>query len=200
MDFKASGYDFQICGHKNSISVGVPGLGSYDGYDFRICGHKNGISVGVPGLGSYDGDAAQKVEVDIPRFRIWENEWFYMTRHPFSSDVKMNLKGCVHKTEQMGKLWGTKALTPAHYAEGLDDPKRTICLLKAWAIWRARRFDWATATPARERGLQKMLHECRDEILAADGRAVLQRPLFESTKAHKLLHMWVPDLVARVLP
>ena len=91
-------------------------------------------------------------------------------------------------------------MTPAHYSEDLDDPKRTICLLKAWGIWRSRRFGWAAATPCRTRGLQIMLHECRDEIIAADGRAVLQKPLFGSTKAHKLFAKWVPDLVEQLLP
>ena len=138
--------------------------------------------------------------VDVSRVRIWENEWFYMTRHPFFTDVKMNLKGSVYKTEQMGKLWGTKALTPAHYLEGLDDPQRTICHVKAWGIWRARRFGWAAATPCRKRGLQMMLQECRDELIAADGRAVLQKPLFESTRAHKWFAKWVPDLVEQLLP
>ena len=123
-----------------------------------------------------------------------------MTQHPWFTDVKMNLKGSVYKTEQMGKLWGTKALTPAHYGERLDNPKRTICLLKAWGIWRARRFGWAAATPCRQRGLQIMLEECRNDILAADGRAFLQRPLFGSTRAHHLFYKWVPDLVLQLLP
>ena len=151
--------------------------------------------------GSYDfGSAHKVVAADVPRERIWEHEWFYMTRHPLFTDLKMTLKGNVFKTEQMGKLWGTKALTPWHYAESLDDPKRTMCLLKAWAIWRARRFGWAAATPCRQRGLQKLLNECRDGILAADGRAVLAKPLFASKRAHKWFVKWVPDLVEQVLP
>jgi hypothetical protein len=41
-------------------------------------------------------------------------------------------------TTGMGISALSKTLTPWHYGDTMDDPWRTLIVLKAWALWRAR--------------------------------------------------------------
>jgi len=95
----------------------------------------------------------------------------------------------------MGGVWRGKALTPTHYGETLDKPKRTHCLLRAWSLWRARQFGFA-ADDFRARQWAKDHESLVDEILLADGREEVRAPIFKSKKAQKLLRTWAPDALA----
>ena len=48
--------------------------------------------------------------------------------------------------------------------------------------------------------MDAMVASLAAEVRAADGRAVLERPLFQNQRAHKLLLQWAPELVRRLLP
>ena len=108
---------------------------------------------------------------------IWEHPWCYMTSHADFRDLKMSIRGSFKKPAQMGKKCGTKALSPHHYGEGLAGPRRTMCLLRAWAIWRTAHGGWAQAHPRRNREWEALRNTLAEDIRAVDGRAILRPPV-----------------------
>ena len=136
---------------------------------------------------------------DIGRVLIYEGEWFYMTKHAFFNDVKMNIKGKVCKPLQMGTRWATKALTPASFDESPLKFPVTRALLLAWGVWRCQRFGWAMETASRRRTLADMWAECAREVRAADGRAEITAPVFGNREAHNKLVAWAPTVVKAVV-
>ena len=120
--------------------------------------------------------------------------WLYITSHKAYKDLKINVKGSLLRPSQMGKCLAGKALTPSHYGESTANPRRTQCLLRAWALWRARRFGWADQG-FRAREAAKLCHNLVAEIRDVDGREKLAAPLFKSPRAHELFCKWVPDAV-----
>ena len=97
----------------------------------------------------------------------------------------------------LGTTTLTKALTPSHYGETKADPPRTMCLLKAWTIWRFRK--WTSMRPCRTRQLAKMIEELTAEIRVLDARAVITSPIFHNVRAQRLFGTWVPDVVAAIV-
>ena len=134
---------------------------------------------------------------------LWDHYWFRMVRSHYFDDVKIKIKGAGVRAQMAAagaKSGFTKVLTPRHYRENAAAPRRTICLLKAWAVWRASRGGWARSHPGRARTLDDIINGLEAEIAAVDGRAVLQRPIFDNQKAHKWFVLWVPELVGRLTP
>ena len=41
----------------------------------------------------------------------------------------------------------SKTVTPTHFGETRDDPRRSIAILKAWVLWRANRGGWDLRHP-----------------------------------------------------
>ena len=93
----------------------------------------------------------------------------------------------------------TKTLSPWHYGELQSKPVRTLLLLRAWAIWRARHAGWAGQSAGRVREVEQLLQALEQDIRTEDGRAVIIAPIFDNHPAHAWLRKWVPDLVARIL-
>ena len=95
----------------------------------------------------------------------------------------------------MGPVQRSRTLTPWHYGDAFDDPWRTLILLKAWALWRARWDGWATRRASRVREADKLSRGIIADLRRAHG-GVAKEPLLGSGKAHRFLHRWVPHEVA----
>ena len=99
----------------------------------------------------------------------------------------------------MGRFPGQlgKALTPTNYGDDPGNPRRTMLLLHAWGINRARMLGWFAETDARKRqGATDIFNLDRD--IRAFG-APLVAPLLANGPAHALLLKWVPDIVLGVV-
>ena len=90
----------------------------------------------------------------------------------------------------------TRTVTPRHYGEKCGDPVRSLLLLRAWAIWRARQGNFANAQRGRARHFAE-----QEALLERDVRALGSRcGLIGNRKANVLLQGWVPEIVARMRP
>ena len=127
--------------------------------------------------------------------------WFFARKSHRWQDVKMQVKFAFRKPMAgVGGVAGlTKALTPSHYDETIENPRKTLCLLRAWSLWRAAKGGWGHSHPGRKRRLEAMEASVAAEVRAVDGRAVLKRPLFQNQKAHKFFFQWAPELVQGLL-
>ena len=96
----------------------------------------------------------------------------------------------------------TKALTCYHFGDSLDDPWRTMLLLRSWSIWRTRWMGWARAQPFRLREVARQVERLTADLrLAHEVHDVpLRQPLFGSAVGHTLVTKWTADIVSALLP
>ena len=132
-------------------------------------------------------------------WKVWEDLWFYMTSTLGFTDIKMHLKVPFKAPDQMRYFEMSKALSPHHYRETVENPVRTKALLHAWTIYRARKNGWAAAKAYRVRHLARMIASLKAGVRAADTRERPRIPLLENAAAHKWLEKWVPDVVQEML-
>lgn len=169
---------------------------------------------GAPALGSGSGAApGQQDDEDVeetaeePRRRhaagtwtIWQSQWFYMTQTPGYMDVKMWVKHALRNpVTGMGARWFSKTLSPHHFGEEIDAPRRTSLLLRSWAVWRAQRNEWAFARPCRMRELERESARLLADLREAVGESP-EAPLLNNIGADSLLRQWVPQLVGQLMP
>ena len=126
--------------------------------------------------------------------------WFYITQTPGLSDVKIWMKMQFRDSVNgMGSSGMSKTLTPRHYGDSLDDPWRSLLLLKAWAIWRARQQGWAQARECRLREVASQARRLACSLRTAHAeRGLPLNPLLGNLPADALLRKWVPDIIAAV--
>lgn len=152
----------------------------------------------------HDGDAGIPAEERAPRhpvgtWTVWSSMWVYITRSPKFSDVKCWVKTPLRNADTgLGVRGWSKTLTPRHYGETVDDPVRSILLLRSWSLWRVQQLGWAAARESRRRELVRQQSRLEADLRAALGQAATV-PFFGSKAAHDLFVSWVPDLVARLL-
>ena len=94
--------------------------------------------------------------------------------------------------EQMGHYAMSRTLTPLHYGETREEPRRCIALLKAWTLWRSRLQGWSEATPERRAAALAIAEEVRQHVVAESGE------LLGHPAANRLLRKWAPDVVSAV--
>ena len=131
-------------------------------------------------------------------WKVWECQWFYATQTPGWIDVKMWMKNHLRReVSGMGSVMMSRTLRPHHFGDELAAPQRTIVLLRAWAIWRAKWRGWARQEDSRQRELQRMLADLERDIrlYSAAGTGALVSPLLDSVAAEQKLKEWVPQLV-----
>jgi hypothetical protein len=120
-------------------------------------------------------------------FFIWDSEGEFMKvfmRHQFKEPLPHG----------MGAWLMSKQVTPRDYGETREEPVRSLLLLRAWSLWRARQTDWADA-----RGFRKRHFEEQEALLERDVKA-LGAPcrLLGNAKANSVLREVAPSLVARL--
>ena len=127
---------------------------------------------------------------------VWQSLWFYMTKTPGYTDMKMWVKGSLrNNTSGLGTKNLSKTITPKHYGDEWDTPWRSKLLLRSWALWRCK--EWANLQTSRQREFQQEF-ERLERDLASARRSEPGRFLLGSQGAERLLSSWVPDLVVRL--
>ena len=90
----------------------------------------------------------------------------------------------------MGHSQMSKTLRPHVFGESKDNPARSLLLLKAWALWRARQNGWADAArPGRKRHFQNMAAQLVRELSAFGPNGL------DHGKANDQLRVWAPDVL-----
>ena len=140
-----------------------------------------------------DSDLAARYRHPPGSWTVWQNLWLYITKTPGYPDLKAHMKTPLRNPiTGMGRHANfTTALSPHHYGDTWDDPKRTMLLLRAWAISRARFAAWANEREGRKREVAVQLRRLEADI-RAEGQS---RPLLGTAKAERWLRKWVPDIV-----
>ena len=87
----------------------------------------------------------------------------------------------------MGHSEMSKTLRPLVFGESRDNPARSLLLLKAWALWRAREHGWADARPGRRRNFQSMAAQLVHELSVVG-------PGLGHAKADAQFKAWAPDV------
>ena len=127
---------------------------------------------------------------------FWSDPYFSVWGHPNSEFVKIAMRDVWRSPapEGMGTANSTKQVTPRHYQEKCDDPIRSLLLLRAWGLWRARQGGWANAQRGRARHFRE-----QEVLLEGDVKALGSKcRLLGDHKANSMLKSWVPDIVARL--
>ena len=90
----------------------------------------------------------------------------------------------------------SKQVAPRDYGEAREDPVRSLLLLRAWALWRARKDGWADARSCRTE------HFNEKDSLLERGVKALGAPcrLLGNSNANLALREIAPSLVARLRP
>ena len=184
------------CGHVSAAPAPVDAT-------VPIADSSSDVDVAVaPSIAGDDGDSDGPVEDGGGRrFRhapgtwtTWESLWFYMTQTPGWLDLKIHLKGPLRNVSTgMGTEEMSKTMSPHLVGEQLDSPIRAKLLLRAWAVWRAKRHGWAAQRSCRMREVERQLEALERDISVVPGR------LLGHAHADAQLKKWVPDLVERLL-
>ena len=127
---------------------------------------------------------------------LWSDPYFCVWGHPNVDFLRAIMRDLWRQPAPagMGTTNWSKQLTPRHYAEGADDPTRTLLLMRAWALWRARQGGWDSLQRGRSRHFQE-----QEALLERDVKAMgAPCRLLGCKKANSLLAAWVPELVARL--
>ena len=127
---------------------------------------------------------------------LWSDPYFSVWGHPNVGFVRLIMRDLWRQPAPagMGTSNGSKQLTPRHYGEEADDPTRSLLLLRAWALWRARQGGWASLQRGRSRHFKE-----QEVLLERDVRA-LGAPcrLLGNRRANSSLLAWAPEVVARL--
>jgi len=151
-----------------------------------------------------DGSRAPARASGAPRhapgtWKIAEYLWFYVTRTPSFTDIKCHMKsGLRNVTTGMGIYNMSKTLTPWHYADDWSRPWRTLLLLRAWSIWRAKLHGWANAKPCRQREVARQ-EQCLEADVRSSHVGEPTEPLLGNSQAHILFVKWAPSIARSVL-
>ena len=141
--------------------------------------------------------AGDKFRHPAVTWKIWESLWFYITRTPGWMDVKIHMKSALRNVSTgMGLYNFTRTLSPHHYGETFENPKRTLLLLRAWAIYRARHGGWARQREGRLREVALM----KERLLADIRSEGCFSPMLGTAAAERWLVKWVPDVVTELRP
>ena len=128
---------------------------------------------------------------------LWSDPYFSVWSHPNLPFLRLMVKDLWRRPPPggMGTTKLVKQVTPKLYGEDCDDPARSLLLLRAWALSRARQGGWASAQRGRARHFRDQEAQLEEDVKAlhAQGR------LLGNSKANAQLQAWAPDLVQRLL-
>jgi len=140
----------------------------------------------------------------LPRASLFDNSYFHVPAVDTSKNSKdaQGLRMWIRRNSLGEDLTQdnkgfSKFLTPKHYGETLEDPTKTLLLLRAWMLWRVG-DGWAHEKTSRARQFQEEKRALKRDVTALNpqkGGGVL-----DNKQANKLLRSWVPTLLARTYP
>ena len=94
---------------------------------------------------------------------------------------------------QMGHTAMSKTITPTHFGETRANPARSMIILRAWAIWRARQCGWCMQRAGRERQIENDVRSLERDVRSIAG------DLLGNPAADAKMRKWVPDLAEWML-
>jgi len=148
------------------------------------------------------GDGAAATATGVAKLRrtgyepLWSDRYFAVWGFPGVEFVRVLMRDVWRMPAPggMGAASPTRQVTPRHYEETVGDPVRSVLLLRAWCLWRARQGGWAYAQRGRARHFRE-----QEVLLERDVKALGSRcRLLGHRKANHLLQGWVPEIVARL--
>ena len=90
----------------------------------------------------------------------------------------------------------SKAITPSNLGETIKLPTRSLIVLKAWMLWRARQHPaWLGNSGSRQRLFLEEADQLRLELKRLQPQS---DGLLGNAAGSSLLRQWVPDLVAEL--
>ena len=128
---------------------------------------------------------------------LWSDPYFSVWGHPNLPFLRLVVRDLWRQPPPrgMGTATLSKQVTPKQYGEQCDDPVRSLLLLRAWALWRARQGGWATAQRGRARHFRE-----QEVLLEREVRSLQAKcKLLGNRKANAVLSEWAPDVVQRLL-
>ena len=115
-----------------------------------------------------------------------------------SSDaLQVRVRTCQRKPVNAGGMGPTpmsKTVQPRDYGETRDHPVRSLMLLRAWTVWRARQGGWADAKPCRKRYIDEHEARLQRDIAALDAPG----HLLGDPAANTVLKEVLPAMVGRL--
>jgi hypothetical protein len=123
---------------------------------------------------------------------LWCDEYFIIGDHPCDF-VKIKVRE--HYKKPLGGVAPmSKQVTPRDFGETRDDPVRSLLVLRAWALWRARKDGWGDGRGCRTRHMVD--HEAE---LERDVRALKNKcRLLGHPAANAAFEEVVPAIAARL--
>ena len=127
---------------------------------------------------------------------LWEDAYFhvYASKHDYL-EMRMRQQFKLPVAEGGMGAWSmSRRVTPQDFGETREDPVRSLLVLRAWALWRARQEGWADARACRARHFAE-----QETLLVRDVQKLgAHCRLLGHAKANAALREIAPDLVARL--
>lgn len=124
---------------------------------------------------------------------LWsDGVYFYISNNEGSPDVKVRLHATWTTEAHLGHRDMSKTLTPTNFGETRQNPARSMALLRAWVLWRARRGGWSTSRPGRARHFERVAESLEREARSLPG-LFLGHPAADAR-----LREWAPDVAERI--
>ena len=129
---------------------------------------------------------------------LWHDEYFWICDGA-AEFVQVRIRRKYNRPMSQGGMGGTVAMSkqimPCNYGETRDAPVRSLLLLRAWAVWRARQDGWADARSCRKHsiGYQERLVERAVRALDEPCR------LLGDKRANRAFQELAPDMALRFL-
>ena len=186
--------------HVSRVVGDIAAVGSATSSDSDVASDASAVSDEDP---EQDKDALEKgFRNPAGTWTIWSGTWFYITKTPGWTDLKVHMKMPFRNvTQGMGTTVMSRTVSPHHYGDDWEDPWRSVLLLRSWSIWRARWQGWAKQKDCRLREVNRQSERLGLKIRSDHLRHMvpLQVPLLGSPQAHALLEKWTLDIAHHLL-
>ena len=129
--------------------------------------------------------------------KIFDNGYFFLKSNELDLKMFIHERWTIDPPLGIGRLHQkSKTITPSKVGEARADPVRSMLVLKAWMIWRARIIlGWIESNDTR----QRLFTEEADLVLAQLKRLQPQTDgLLGSRLGSQLMREFVPDIVGRM--
>jgi hypothetical protein len=162
--------------------------------DTAIAAKKPATGGSAPATGGVTGGSAPATGGKKSGASIFDNGYFYIKGHELDLRMYIFNKWMAPLPNGIGKLpTSTKTITPTLIGESREHPTRSLLLLKAWMLWRARGAPgWVEGSASR----QRLFREEEDQLyLEIKSLQPQTDGLLGNPSASKLLREWAPQVV-----